>query len=1021
MSDDELPCPCDRYVFPVWPVNPPGRTRIDYRVGDFASFRRAMLRPLEGEQALRDWQPGAEGDLAVQLIDWWAYLADVLAFYNERALHEVLLRTAHFPDDVRRIIRLLGYRPRPGIGATGVVAAIVDSPRPVLVSRGFPIQASMGPGRPPQVFEVDRDVELGLLGQPLPASARFPAAPSSVDTTSTWQGYVDRDTRGNIPNAVPARRKKKGKKMPPIKAGTPARVAVEGLVTNAGPEDTILILKRDWKGDDLLDMLPGRAIAVIDKLESTWDENGNPVTVLTLHPGQTLPFGADRDEYRLLKATKSAHLWLYHERYPGNKQPTPGGMFLQHVEQFFDPAGLFTGGISTEPPQDPHALTSNQLENPLVGAAHLEAICRGINPGDPVMFEKTIDLGGAASLIAQMFGVGAQLQHLVEKLEREVAFVARVTGYSELVWYANPPELDRIGQGPPIGPPSSGFLSGGAVAIPIPHSKITFNDPFLRASMMSVDDLHIKNIVVHYAWQQVGGDFTDIPATASSTEPEVPPSPATPANTPLPVIVEDATGAGVPAWMGVTTEGDEGRTGPQLVGPLRALLHLMPVSRGQTVAGEVLGSGSSILVNQEFMLRQKPLTYLHDTGPRSTNGYRSTLRVRVDGIEWHEVPSFFEQQPNARVFVTREDDEQRTFVRFGDGEFGARLPTGVDNVVASYRYGSGAAVPPIGALTQILEPQKGLRSIRNPIQPGGGADPDRPEQIRTYAPRSVMTFGRAISGDDYEAIAAQTPGVRRAKVRWGWDAASQRSRVKVFVGDDEAAVVAARDALRAYSDPNRPVMVALATPVYIDVSLTVEVDRDYLPSVVGAAVTEALLDPASQPFGIDVVRIGDVVYNSEIYDACLAVPGVIAVHALELRRLRTLYPLPLLPTAAPGFSLQHPMWTGAPAADLGVFPGLFEALPFTPGLPASPIARLGAEYKPPLLPLTTYLANLANDAFAERQAVIDATVAPPTTAPGPLEEWILDPGERHAPGEGKFYLLKSDRLHVATEVWRHGR
>ena len=197
------------------------------------------------------------------------------------------------------------------------------------------------------------------------------------------------------------------------------------------------------------------------------------------------------------------------------------------------------------------------------------------------------------------------------------------------------------------------------------------------------------------------------------------------------------------------------------------------------------------------MLRRAPLTYLADTGPRSVNGYRSTLHIRVDGIEWREVPSFYGQPPDARVFVTREDDENRTHVRFGDGENGARLPAGTDNVVASYRVGSGAAVPPAGTLTSILRPRTGLRAIVNPVPVGGGADPDPPEQIRRYAPRSVLTFGRAISGDDYETVAAQTPGVRRARVYWSWDGPSQRSVVKVFVGDDPAAVAAARTALQA--------------------------------------------------------------------------------------------------------------------------------------------------------------------------------------------------------------------------------
>jgi hypothetical protein len=158
-----------------------------------------------------------------------------------------------------------------------------------------------------------------------------------------------------------------------------------------------------------------------------------------------------------------------------------------------------------------------------------------------------------------------------------------------------------------------------------------------------------------------------------------------------------------------------------------------------------------------------------------------------------------------------------------------------------------------------------------------------------------------VSGDDYETIAAQTPGVTRARAVWAWDASSQRSTVKVLVGDDADALIAARDALRSFADPNRPVVVALASPVYADLSLTLEVDRDRDPEVVRAAVSAALLDPQAPPFGAEVARIGQPIYNSEIYEACLGVAGTVAVRGLVLSStLPAASPLPTL--ATPGFS-----------------------------------------------------------------------------------------------------------------------
>jgi predicted phage baseplate assembly protein len=255
----------------------------------------------------------------------------------------------------------------------------------------------------------------------------------------------------------------------------------------------------------------------------------------------------------------------------------------------------------------------------------------------------------------------------------------------------------------------------------------------------------------------------------------------------------------------------------------------------------------------------------------------------VDELEWKEATSFYGQAADARIFVTREDDAQKTHVQFGDGVQGARLPSGIDNVKATYRFGSGAEAPDAGSLTVIAHPLPGLKSIRNPVAVGGGADPDPVQQIRRYAPRSVLTFGRAVSGDDYETIAAQAPGVARARAYFSFDPASQRTIARIYVGDNSAARDAAITALSGAVDPNRPFTVTQAAPIPVQLSLSVVVDPARQPETVEAAVSVALLDPDNGLFGANVVRIGKSFFASEIYQACLCVPGVLAVHALEFR------------------------------------------------------------------------------------------------------------------------------------------
>ena len=106
-------CPCTALQDPQVISNPPGQPAISYRADDFTGFRRALLRPLSGEQAIGVWRP-APGDLGLQVLEWWAYLADVLTFYNERYANESYLRTATQQGSIANLVALIGYEPAPG-------------------------------------------------------------------------------------------------------------------------------------------------------------------------------------------------------------------------------------------------------------------------------------------------------------------------------------------------------------------------------------------------------------------------------------------------------------------------------------------------------------------------------------------------------------------------------------------------------------------------------------------------------------------------------------------------------------------------------------------------------------------------------------------------------------------------------------------------------------------------------------------------------------------------------------------
>ena len=98
---------CDAQPAPAVPLpidNPPGLSSIGYRIGTFTSFRRAMLDRVASNGLLAtspptprpfaNWREGADGDYQTVFIELWAYLADILTFYQERIANEAFIGTA---------------------------------------------------------------------------------------------------------------------------------------------------------------------------------------------------------------------------------------------------------------------------------------------------------------------------------------------------------------------------------------------------------------------------------------------------------------------------------------------------------------------------------------------------------------------------------------------------------------------------------------------------------------------------------------------------------------------------------------------------------------------------------------------------------------------------------------------------------------------------------------------------------------------------------------------------------------
>lgn len=742
MNDQRI-CPCNGDPASKTIDNLPGLSTIEYRVGDFVSFRQALLHSQPGETNLRDWRPGASGDLAVQMIEWWAYVSDILTFYNARILNNGLLRTADEPESVNRLVRLLGYRPRPGLGATGLVALVADGNRPVPVSQGFQLLSKPKPGQAPQTFETDAAITLSppteLTALPKPTGALLDAS---------------------------------------------------GAVTLAGSRDAITA--GEWLLLAPRSGVSNAAWVKVRTVEHTTDLLGAPQTRVTFETAPDLSTAMAGD-YQLLRGLQSIPIW-----HVGDSKPS-----------------------------DPDAVSSQT-------ALHCVSLARPSNAGD----------------------------RIIVRIDGKTPALASIAAAADAVWWRNDPDKPDV---QPTG--------DNVIPLAVLHSRLA-----LSASMNAAWN-DTGNVVFDWrvAGEPVGAPQTTITGPTGTV---IATAGAFPALQDATVVLEDATGLSAAATGTVggipgASLAVSGLPATTYTGPFAVHLGIAPISRGFSVSNEVLGDGDATQTQQEFKVKKSPVTYLAGDS-LSGDGYRSTVRVWVSGVEYHEVPTLYAQPEGARVFATREDDDGFTHVRFA-----SPLPTSVANVVASYRIESGAEIPDSGDISIIARPQAGIKRAAASTVVTPGSDPDPADKVRKLAPLSVLTFGRAVSGDDYETIAALAPGVTRAKAYYGWDPASQRAAVKIYVGDTPGALACAKTAIARAADPNRPAEILAAKPVVCRLRFSLVTDPDYVYATLETKVRDALLDPDTGLFGARRLAIGESIFESEIMDACTDIPGVRAIHGVR--------------------------------------------------------------------------------------------------------------------------------------------
>jgi uncharacterized phage protein gp47/JayE len=791
---------------PVWTVTR-GSPAPTHTVGD-----AVILAPVN---PFARWHEGIDGDYQTMFIELWAYLADILTFYQERIANEAFITTAIQQDSLLRLAGLINYTPSPGSGASGFAAFMVAENTTVTIPAGFRVGSQAQPGKPAVVFETSSAIIASGDDSAVPLSPRSPAVLFQPNTI-VLQGVNNRLAAGDYVLAV----ENQG-----LANEFPNLLQITQIEINENANITTVF----WD--------PG---------DSGYNSASKQVAVYAFRV-TAAPFGSSAPPWASLSLTLTT---------TGNSTPPnpPYPNDWDSVSSLSSSAEFKNPWFYIPTPTDP----LNQL--------FLDAVYNGVQ-----------DVPGWVVLLTD--GGFFQILHLTEARQvSKVAYTlsARITrltfGESETVIQNRFPLRSTT-----ILAASEQLVLQNNLAVPDPISGTALVLAGIHSQLRDGQTVIVQ------------GNLFDSTANLSTGT----------------FAAESGILSGAPVFNSADNLTQVTLKQPlnngYVVATCSLLGNVVEVTQGETIKDEVLGSGDGTAF-QSYPLQQGPLTYSPSTDPESVSAVQSTLFVTVNGALWAEQPTLAASAPHDQVFSTTLDTSDKTTVVFGDGFNGARPPSGINNIHARYRKGLGTSGNlPSGALQLLVDSLPGVQKVTNPLPSAGGEDPDNIAQIRRRVPASLRTFGRAISTPDYAALALSYPGIGKSSASWiTQDPVTMVSLARPYVQLTVAAVNGSSiqgtvfaNKLRLFLDERRdsniPLRIQDFASVLIQVAVEVDIDS-HAPQQATFSRVQAALNPGLNPdgslgfFAFERLDFGQSIYLSALYAGLQAIPGVDDVTVTTLRR-----------------------------------------------------------------------------------------------------------------------------------------
>jgi hypothetical protein len=908
-------CEGIKRLTPIVIVNRPGLDALVYRAGTHTSFLETMLARLSASDfpELRGLTIRTADDPSIALLDAWATVADVLTFYQERIANEGYLRTAIERRSILELARLVGYRLRPGVAASVYLAYTLEKDHDVIILSNNRAQSVPGPGELPQSFETAEKLEARFAWNVLkPRLTRPQLIAQNEARTDLLTTTADNNGDGAIYLQSTSTKLRPGdpllfifneqekeqvfSRVGTVEAQTAAnrtKVLLQekpGPVTTVVPQQAVRSLAR--KGDEV--SLFRRLVDPLSRPPSLQPPNSQR---LERSVPQAFSLQSDIHPQMLVNFTPLLQSTFYNAL--ANIQDTPPQP-LKSIQVLRVKAALFGHNLpSYDDKDDIHIRLDSKATFPLALDAEYKEI---VKDGWAV-----IEDNGKGPIICKVIDVQAitpKVNDVTTRTDTGPTDPTDKTTPKTTSTTTTPGIKMRVTQlslqfiSPQMADNDHNILTLAGTTVYVQSEEMQLTEEPVDAAVglntQESNRVELDNLYdgLHSGQRLIiSGERSDLLQADEKSPDRKSPVPGirTSELVMLAAVRQDVQKIFVETGeepnkkiIEVVLPGDKKHTFLQFAKPLAytykrdtvsIYANVVRATHGET-RSETLGSGDGSKALQRFALRQSPLTYLAAATPA---GAQSTLQVRVNDILWHEADSLAGLSPTDRSYTTETDDADKTAVIFGNGQYGARLSTGVENVKAVYRSGIGKpGNVKAEQITLLATKPLGVKSVINPLRASGGADRDSRDQARRNVPVAVMALDRLVSVQDYADFARTYAGIGKASSVQLRTSGRQLVNVTIAGADnipidtDSDLYVNLFQALQQFGDPNLPLRVDIAEVKFIVVSAKVRLLPDYALEFVEPSIRVTLQDA----FSFDRRELGQPVFESEVLSIIQGIAGV---------------------------------------------------------------------------------------------------------------------------------------------------